>query len=114
MKIYKVKVNGKVYEVEVEAVDEVSGSIATEAKAPATTNSKAAEGDKVITAPITGKVLEVKVKPGDIVKKGQTVVIIEAMKLENEVQSAFEGRVAEVRTSAGADVKNKEALIVLE
>ena len=69
MKVYKVKVNGKVYEVEVEAVDEVNGSIRTEAAAPAVKENKpVAEGDKIIAAPITGKVLEVKVKAGDMVK----------------------------------------------
>ena len=115
MKVYKVKVNGKVYEVEVEAVDEVSGSIKTEAAAPAVKeNRQVAEGDKIIAAPITGKVLEVKVKVGDIVKKGQTVAIIEAMKLENEIQSAYDGKVVEIKAGKGDDIKNKEALIVLE
>ncbi|MBQ1341190.1 MAG: DUF2118 domain-containing protein [Erysipelotrichaceae bacterium] len=115
MKVYKVKVNGKVYEVEVEAVDEVSGSIKTEAAAPVVKENKpVAEGDKIIAAPITGKVLEVKVKIGDMVKKGQTVAIIEAMKLENEIQSAYDGKVVDIRAGKGDDIKNKEALIVLE
>ncbi len=115
MKVYKVKVNGKVYEVEVEAVDEVSGSIRTEAAAPAVKENKpVAEGDKIIAAPITGKVLEVKVKVGDMVKKGQTVAVIEAMKLENEIQSAYDGKVVEIIAGKGDDIKNKEALIVLE
>ena len=113
MKLYKVKVNNKVYEVEVEAVDEVKGSIETP-KAQASTSAAVSDGANTILAPIAGKVLDIKVNVGDQVNKGQTVAIIEAMKLENEIQSAFDGKVAEIRISAGADVKNKDVLIVLE
>ena len=114
MKIYKVKVNGKAYEVEVEAVDEVKGSVEatkseTKAEAPVVSG-----GANDILAPIAGKVLEVKVNVGDTVKKGQTVAIIEAMKLENEIQSAFDGKVKAINVQAGTNVKNKDVLIVLE
>ena len=116
MKVYKVKVNGKVYEIEIEAVDEVNGSIKTEAvaAAPVRENKPVSEGAKIVAAPITGKVLEIKVKVGAVVKKGQTVAVIEAMKLENEIQSAYDGKVVEIRAGKGDDIRNKEALIVLE
>ena len=116
MKLYRVKVNGKVYEVEIEAVDELNGSIKSEAPAAPVKkeNKPISEGAKIVAAPITGKVLEIKVKVGDTVKKGQTVAIIEAMKLENEIQSAFDGKVVEIRAGKGDDIRNKEALIVLE
>lgn len=112
MKIYKVKVNGKLYEVELEAVEEVKGNISApkevkEASAPVS------GGANTIVAPIAGKVLDVKVKVGDTIKKGQTVAVIEAMKLENEVPSAFDGKVVEIKVSKGATVNNKDALIVL-
>lgn len=112
MKIYKIKVNGKVYEVEVEACDEVQGTIETSAKQE-TTNTTAEAGSKEILAPIAGKVLDVKVKVGDMVKKGQTVAIVEAMKLENEIQSAFDGKVVDIKVGQGTDVRNKDVLIVL-
>ena len=111
MKVYKVKVNGKVYEVEVEAVDEVKGNVVSQ-EAPKT-SAPVSEGANTINAPIAGKVLDVKVNVGDTVSKGQTVAIIEAMKLENEIQSAFDGKVVEIKVAAGADVKNKDVLIVL-
>ena len=115
MKLYKVKVNNKVYEVEVEAVDEVKGSIETpKAAAAPVNNAPVSDGANTIVAPIAGKVLDIKVNVGDQVTKGQTVAIIEAMKLENEIQSAFDGKVAEIRVSAGNDVKNKDVLIVLQ
>ena len=111
MKVYKVKVNGKVYEVEVEAVDEVKGSVqapkSPEASAPVS------DGANTINAPIAGKVLSIKVNVGDVVKLGQTVAIIEAMKLENEIQSAFDGKVVDIKVTAGTDVRNKDVLIVL-
>lgn len=113
MKVYKVKVSGKVYEVEVEAVDEVKGTIVTENKKQVE-ETVVSEGKNNILAPIAGKVLEVKVNVGDMVKKGQTVAIIEAMKLENEIQSAYDGKVAQVVINAGDDVKNKDVLFVLE
>ncbi len=110
MKTYKVKVNGKVYEVELEEVKEGEGHIeAPKADASAPTS----DGANVIKAPIAGKVLDIKVSVGDVVKKGQTVAIIEAMKLENEIQSGFDGKVVEVRANKGSQVANGDALIVL-
>ena len=112
MKVYKVKVNGKVYEVEVEAVDEKKGNI--EAPVAETKHVETAAGSKTIEAPIAGKVLDIKVKVGDVVKENQTVAVIEAMKLENEIQSPFAGKVVDIVVSTGASVKNKDALIVIE
>ncbi len=111
MKIYKVKVNGKIYEVELEAISETAGHI--EASAPVAVAAPVSGGSKVIEAPIAGKVLDIKVKVGDAVKVGQTVAIIEAMKLENEVPSSVEGTVTEIKVSKGSAVNNKDVLIVL-
>lgn len=111
MKIYKVKVNGKVYEVELEAVNEAPGSV-TPAAAPVAAAPVSA-GANTIDAPIAGKIIDVKVNVGDMVKKGQVVAIVEAMKLENEIQSQFDGKVVEIKASKGAQVANKDVLIVL-
>lgn len=112
MKIYKVKVNGKVFEVELEAISETSGNVAsslTENK----TNTGVSSSGTTIVAPISGKVLGVKVKVGDKISKGQTVAVIEAMKLENEVPSTSDGIVKEVKVSTGDSVNNNDVLIVL-
>ena len=114
MKVYKVKVNGKLYEVEVEAVDEVQGQIETPVIAKKEKKEVVSEGSNQILAPIAGKILGVKVNIGETVAKGQTVVLIEAMKLENEIQSAYDGKVKEIAVSNGSDVRNKDVLIVLE
>ena len=114
MKIYKVKVNGKVYEVELESVSENNATISAPAAAPATTASApVSNGATTILAPIAGKVLDIKVKVGDFVKKGQVVAIIEAMKLENEIPASAEGKVVEVKVSKGSAVNNKDVLIVM-
>ena len=114
MKVYKVKVNGKVYEVELEAVDEVKGSIEASAKEVKKEEIVVSQGSNEILAPIAGKVLDIKVKVGDVVKKDQTVAVIEAMKLENEIQSPYDGKVKQIVVSKGDDVRNKDVLIVLE
>ena len=113
MKVYKVKVNGKVYEVEVEAVDEKQGNMQT-AETVTKNEPTGASGSNTIYAPIAGKMLDIKVKIGDTVKENQTVAVIEAMKLENEIQSQYAGKVVDILVSEGDDVKNKDALIVLE
>lgn len=112
MKVYKVKVNGKVYEVELEAVTEAQGTISAPV-APAAAAPVVSGGANSILAPIAGKVVDVKVNVGDVVKKGQTVAIVEAMKLENEIVSQFDGKVVEIKASKGAQVNNKDVLIVL-
>ena len=112
MKVYKVKVNGKVYEVEVEAVNEKKGNI--EAPKAEVKHDAAPSGAKTIEAPIAGKVLDIKVKVGDVIKENQTVAVIEAMKLENEIQSMYAGKVVDILVNAGDSVKNKDALIIVE
>ena len=113
MKVYKIKVNGKVYEVEVEAVDEKNEKIETPV-VEKTQVSQASAGSKTIEAPIAGKVLDIKVKVGDIIKENQTVAVIEAMKLENEIQSLYAGKVVDILVAEGDSVKNKDVLIVVE
>ena len=111
MKLYRVKVNGKVFEVELEAVSEVKGNVVATPAASAPVSSSI--GGATIVAPIAGKVLAVKVNVGDKITKGQTVAVIEAMKLENEVPSTVEGIVKEIKVSTGASVNNGDVLIVL-
>ena len=112
MKVYKVKVNGKVYEVELEAVSEQAGSIASSPAPAAPAPVASGEGQEVV-APMQGTILDVKVKAGDAVKKGQVVAILEAMKLENEVVSPFDGVVKNVLVSKGQKVNNGDKLLIV-
>ena len=114
MKIYKVKVNGKTYKVELEAIDEVkTESTAVEVKKEVKPVTSTGEGIEVL-APIQGNVVNVKVKVGDKVKKGDVLLLIEAMKLENEVNSPVEGEVTEIVVSKGQNVTNKQLLMKIK
>ena len=66
-----------------------------------------------VTAPMTGKIVSVKVKEGDEVKGGQVVCVLEAMKMENEITAPRSGKVKEVKVSEGAAVNEGEVLLVI-
>lgn len=70
--------------------------------------------DKITRAPMPGLVLAVNVKPGDDVKKGTTLAIIEAMKMENLIKFTHDGRVKDVFVTAGKAVDKNEKLLELE
>ena len=72
------------------------------------------EGKQVITAPMPGKLVKVLVKVGDEVKEGQGLVVVEAMKMENELKAPKAGKVTEVVVKEGATVENGAKLVVVE
>jgi biotin carboxyl carrier protein len=69
---------------------------------------------QTLTAPLPGKITHVAVRPGDAVAPGDTLVVIEAMKMENEFKAAAPGTVVEVRVQAGQAVNPGDVLVVLE
>ncbi len=122
MKNYRITVNGNVYDVEVEEL----GSSVTPAPvsaAPAATKktvkkevkaqASGAEGSVKINAPMPGKVLSVKVKAGQAVKRGDVVMILEAMKMENEIVAPQDGTVASINANEGASVEAGAVLATL-
>src|SRR6185295_11079221 len=72
------------------------------------------EGPQQIIAPMPGKVVRVLLKPGDEVAAGQGVVVVEAMKMQNEIKSTKAGRILEVRVAEGESVNNKQVLAIVE
>jgi biotin carboxyl carrier protein len=72
------------------------------------------EGRQVISAPMPGKVVKVLVKLGDEVKEGQGLVVVEAMKMENELKSPKGGKVVELLAREGTAVENNAKLVVVE
>ena len=114
MKTYRVKVNGKVYEVELEAVSEKAGSVSAPEAKPEPAAKVAPTGGQSVNAPIAGKIVAIKVKVGDVIKVGDVVGVIEAMKLENEVPSPVAGKVASIVGKVGNAVNNGDPLITLE
>ena len=125
MRIYNIQVNGKKFEVKVMGITEVEpvevktvkGEVAAKAEAPkaapAAQPASSGKGEPVL-APMQGNILNVMVKVGDNVKAGQTVLILEAMKLENEIKAPRDGKVAEILVSKGQAVNNKAPLLTLE
>lgn len=111
MKVYKIKVNGKAYEVELETVSESAKSIEVAPKAAAAPASNGA--GNVFKAPMAGTILDVKVTVGQQVNVGDTLVILEAMKLENDVKSTFAGTVQSINVQKGSAVKNGDAILVI-
>ena len=78
--------------------------------APAATTT----GGTTITSPMPGTILDVKVNVGDKVKFGQTLAILEAMKMENDIPATGDGEVAEIRVKKGDAVETDAVLIVLK
>ena len=70
-------------------------------------------GESPVKSPLPGVILDIKVNVGDTVKKGQTIIILEAMKMENEILAPRDGTVAQVVTSKGAVVETGAPLVVL-
>lgn len=114
MKKYRVNVNGTVYEVELEEI--TGGGTAAAAAAPVATPAAPASapaGGEQITSPMPGNILSVNVSAGDTVKKGQVLMILEAMKMENEIMSPCDGKVVSVSVAKGAAVESGTLLCVI-
>lgn len=110
MKNYKVIVNGTAYEV---AVEEISAADVKAAPAPAAAPAAPAAapvaapaGGEKVTAPMPGTILDVKVTEGQAVKSGDVLVILEAMKMENEILAPCDGTVAGLSVAKGASVES--------
>ena len=113
MKKYRVNVNGSLYEVEIEEIEAPAAGAAAPAaaQAPAAPKAPAAPaGGQQIKAPMPGTILDVRVQAGQAVKKGQVLVILEAMKMENEIQAPCDGTVGSVNVRKGDSVET-QALI---
>ena len=127
---YKVTLNGRTYEVEVEdgkamLVDEYEAYAPAPAApaapaaapaapaAPAASPAAALAAGEVVKAPMPGVVLKVQVQQGQAVKAGQVLIILEAMKMENEIVAPKDGTVAQIVAAKGATVESGAPLVVL-
>lgn len=108
MKKYKVNVNGTAYEVEIE---EITGTAAP-AAAPVAAPAAPADGES-INSPMPGNILDVRVSVGQSVKKGDVLMILEAMKMENEIMCPCDGKVIAVPVTKGAAVESGTPLCVI-
>jgi biotin carboxyl carrier protein len=113
MKKFNITVNGTAYKVEVEEVG-AAPVAAPAAPAPAAAPAApVAAGAKEITAPMPGTIVNVAVKAGDAIQKGQVLVVFEAMKMEQEVVAPCDGTIASVNVNQGEAVDTGKVLLTL-
>ncbi len=120
MKNYRITVNGTAYDVVVEELEEGAVAAAPAASAPAAKpaakpapKKKAAaggQGSVKISAPMPGKILAVKAAAGAAVSKGDVIIVLEAMKMENEIVAPQDGTIATIDVSEGASVEAGDVL----
>jgi|Deesub1362A_J573_1020465.scaffolds.fasta_scaffold06634_2 biotin carboxyl carrier protein len=141
MKKYRITVNGTTYEVEVEELSQDRAAVlqpaqskaspspqkdtsrpaspqnqqpAQQPKPVAAPKPKAAAGGQGVKAPMPGTILSIKVKEGDRVSAGDTLLILEAMKMENEINAPCDGTITAVHVSEGVSVNTGDPLINIE
>ncbi len=133
MKKFNISVNGTSYEVEVEEVGGMASApisrptqtpnittapaasaSATPASAPKTVPAAPIAGDgEVVASPMPGTILDIKVNVGDKVASGAVLVILEAMKMENEIMAPTAGTVKSISVTKGASVNSGDVLVVI-
>lgn len=114
-KTYHITLNGKVYEVEIEEVQKGSKPQPTAKVEASKVQSKneisSAKSGESIEAPMPGTIVNIMVKNGDSIKKGQVVAILEAMKMENEIVAPIDGTVVSVDVEKGQNVNLGDSLV---
>ena len=113
MRKFHVNVNGTPYEVEVEEIAAGAAPAApVQAAAPAAAAPVAA-GATSVTAPMPGNILDIKVKVGDMVEANTVVIMLEAMKMENEIFAGAAGKVTAINVTKGSTVNSGDVLVVI-
>ena len=123
---FRVTLNGKTYEVEAEKGAPMPETVYTApaaapapaveapaAAAPAPAPAPPAVSGTVVSSPLPGNVLAIEVNPGEAVKAGQVLVLIEAMKMENEIVAPCDGVVKQILVNKGAVVATGDKLLVI-
>ncbi len=123
MKKYNITVNNTTYEVYVEEVDcnksapaytsMPTHSAPVQTAAPKSAPAAQSQGSNKVTAPMPGTILSVKVSAGQAVKKGDTICVLEAMKMENDIPAPADGTIASVNVQNGSSVAVGDVIAIL-
>ena len=121
MKNYTITVNGNVYDVTVEegasgvapSAPVKSAPVAPKAAPKAAPKVSGSEGGVKVNSPMPGKILSVKASVGQSVSKGDVIIVLEAMKMENEIVAPEDGKVASINVSTGDSVEAGSVLATL-
>jgi biotin carboxyl carrier protein len=111
MRKFLINVNGTKYEVEVEEIDAKTAAAAAKAAEPV--KSAPAGAGTEVRSPMPGNILQVNVNPGDTVKEGQQLMILEAMKMENEILAPCAGRISSIGVAKGSSVESGALLCTI-
>ena len=121
MKIYKVNVNGTDYEIKLEVLEDDGKTAAPAPKAapavksaPVPKAASAPAGGAQVKSPMPGTILDIKVSEGASVNAGDVLMILEAMKMENEIMAPSAGKVSSVCVTKGATVESGTVLCTIE
>lgn len=132
MKNYRITVNGNTYDVQVEEVNgsavpaasavtasaptaqaPIQTAAPTQVAAPAQSAPSGSQGSAKVNSPMPGNILDIKVNVGDKVSANQVVVILEAMKMENEIVTPVAGTVASINVTKGQTVSSGDVLVTI-
>lgn len=114
MKKYHVNVNGNDYEIAIELLSESEiPTTSTAHQAAPAPKAVVPSGGQQITSPMPGTILTINASVGDSVKKGQVLMILEAMKMENEILAPVDGKVTSIAVTKGATVESGTLLCLL-
>jgi len=130
---FKITIEGETYEVEVEEIEEAGPKAPpSPAKAPPTTPGRPpadprassssvtkpppakVAAEEVVTSPMPGTIVSIKVKTGDVVKAGDILLILESMKIQNEIPAPRDGKIKQIFVAEGKYVRRREPLVAIE
>ncbi len=111
---YKVELENKQTSVNVVSAPRPSAVPRTPTGEKIVSKPQAAGASKQVTAPLPGTILSISAKAGDIVKAADTVMILEAMKMENSIHAGFDGKIASINVNAGDSVLEGTVLFTIE
>ena len=114
MKEYKYKINGNAYKVTIGDIEDNIAHVEAAPTAPVVKPAAASTGKSGVKSPLPGVILDIKVNVGDTVKKGQVIIILEAMKMENNINADKDGKITAINVSKGESVLEGTDLVIIE